>query len=61
MIFLGGKPQREKTMKKYVVDLNNQEEKRLEDLTTKGKSGARKIRRARIPLLAREGHTSTRR
>ncbi len=42
-------------MKKYVVDLNEQEEKRLEELTTKGKSGARKIRRARILLLANEG------
>lgn len=43
-------------MKKYVVDLNEQEKKRLEDLTTKGKSGARKIRRARILLLADEGY-----
>ncbi len=43
-------------MKKYVVDLNEQEKKRLEDLTTKGKSGARKIRRAHILLLAEEGY-----
>jgi transposase len=44
-------------MKKYVVDLNDQEKKLLEDLTTKGKSsGARKIRRARILLLAQEGY-----
>lgn len=44
-------------MKKYVVDLNVQEKERLEDLTTKGKSGARKIRRARILfLLAEEGY-----
>jgi transposase len=43
-------------MKKYVVDLNEQEKERLEDLTTKGKSGARKIRRARILLLADEGY-----
>lgn len=43
-------------MKKYVVDLNEHEKKRLEDLTTKGKSGARKIRRARILLLAEEGY-----
>ena len=43
-------------MKKYVVDLNEQEKERLEDLTTKGKSGARKIRRARILLLAEEGY-----
>jgi transposase len=43
-------------MKKYVVDLNEQEKERLEDLTTKGKSGAHKIRRARILLLADEGY-----
>jgi transposase len=43
-------------MKKYVVDLNEHEKKRLEDLSTKGKSGARKIRRARILLLAEEGY-----
>lgn len=43
-------------MKKYVVDLDEQEKERLEDLTTKGKSGARKIRRARILLLAEEGY-----
>lgn len=43
-------------MKKYVVDLNVQEKERLEDLSTKGKSGARKIRRARILLLAQEGY-----
>lgn len=42
-------------MKKYVVDLDEQEKERLEELTTKGKSGARKIRRARILLLAEEG------
>jgi hypothetical protein len=38
-------------MKKYVVDLNKDEKERLQRLTTKGKSGARKIRRARILLL----------
>lgn len=43
-------------MKKYVVDLNKDEKERLERLTTKGKSGARKIRRARILLLADEGY-----
>ena len=43
-------------MKKYVVDLNDQEKKQLEDLTTKGNSGARRIRRARILLLAGEGY-----
>lgn len=43
-------------MKKYVVDLNEQEKERLRDLTTKGKSGARRIGRARILLLADEGY-----
>lgn len=43
-------------MKKYVVDLNEQEKEQLEDLTTKGNSGARRIRRARILLLAEEGY-----
>ncbi len=43
-------------MKKYVVDLNKDEKERLQRLTTKGKSGARKIRRARILLLADEGY-----
>src|SRR5215213_217924 len=43
-------------MKKYVVDLNKDEKERLQRLTTKGKSGARKIRRARILLLAKEGY-----
>ncbi len=43
-------------MKKYVVDLNKNEKERLQRLTTKGKSGARKIRRAHILLLADEGY-----
>ena len=43
-------------MKKYVVDLSEDEKERLEELTTRGKSGARKIRRARILLLAHEGY-----
>ena len=43
-------------MKKYVVELNKDEKEWLEKLTTKGKSGARKIRRARILLLAEEGY-----
>ena len=42
-------------MKKYIVDLDERERNELEQLTTKGKSGARKIRRARILLLAEEG------
>ena len=43
-------------MKKYVVNLDKDEKERLQRLTTKGKSGARKIRRARILLLAEEGY-----
>lgn len=42
-------------MKKYIVDLDERERNELEQLTTKGSSGARKIRRARILLLADEG------
>lgn len=42
-------------MKKYVVDLDECERDQLEELTTQGKSGARRIRRARILLLADEG------
>ena len=42
-------------MKKYIVDLDERERNELERLTTKGRSGARKIRRARILLLADEG------
>lgn len=41
-------------MKKYIVDLDERERDQLEELTTKGESGARKIRRARILLLADE-------
>ena len=41
-------------MKKYIVDLDERERDRLEQLTTKGESGARRIRRARILLLADE-------
>lgn len=42
-------------MKKYIVDLDERERNELEQLTTKGRSGARKTRRARILLLADEG------
>ena len=48
-------------MKKYVVDLNKDEKERLQMLTTKGKSGARKIRRARISSCSLTRVTSTRR
>jgi transposase len=41
-------------VKKYIVDLDEREGDRLEQLTTKGESGARRIRRARILLLADE-------
>jgi transposase len=41
-------------VKKYIVDLDERERDRLEQLTTKGESGARRIRRARILLLADE-------
>ena len=41
--------------KKYVVDLSREERERLEGLTSKGRSAARKIRRGRILLLADEG------
>jgi transposase len=50
---------REKTggavVKKYVVKLSEEEKERLEDLTSKGTNGARRIRRAHILLLANEG------
>lgn len=42
-------------MKKYVVDLNEDAQEQLQELTTKGTSGARKIRRAHILLLADKG------
>ncbi len=43
-------------MKKlYVVDLSKEEKEQLEELTSKGQSAARKIRRAHILLLANEG------
>ena len=41
--------------KKYVVDLSKEEKEQLEQLTSKGHSAARKIRRAHILLLADEG------
>ncbi len=44
-------------MKKYVVDLSKEEKGRLEELTTKGTIGARKLRRAQILLSANEGCT----
>lgn len=41
--------------KKYVVNLSKQEKEHLQDLTHKGQSKARRIRRANILLLAHEG------
>ena len=42
--------------KKYIVQLADWERKELEALTEKGTSKARNIRRARILLMADEGH-----
>ncbi len=42
-------------MKKYVVDLSEEERELLEKVTAKGTSKARRLRRARILLLADEG------
>jgi transposase len=43
--------------KKYIIDLNEVEKKALVELTSKGKPGARKIKRANILLLAHDGKT----
>lgn len=43
------------TVKKYVVDLNEDERVQLEELTKKGATSARRLRRARILLCASEG------
>ena len=44
-------------VKKYIVELTTDEEKRLLDLTRRGKASARKLKRAQILLLASEGKT----
>jgi transposase len=44
-------------VKKYVVNLSEQEEKQLRELTRKGKTGARRLRRAHVLLLTDEGRT----
>jgi transposase len=41
--------------KLYVVDLSKEEKEQLEELTSKGRSAARKIKRAHILLLANQG------
>jgi transposase len=43
--------------KKYVVDLDKHERKRLREMVQKGQSGARRLRRAHTLLLADEGRT----
>ena len=43
--------------KKYVVSLTDDEKRELTELTKKGKTGARKLRRAHTLLLADEGKT----
>jgi len=43
--------------KKYIIDLTEDEKDALVDLTSKGKPGARKIKRANILLLAHGGKT----
>jgi len=45
--------------KLYVVDLSEEEKEQLEELTNKGQSAARKIKRAHILLLADEGLSTT--
>jgi len=42
-------------VKKYVVDLTKEEKERLKEITAKGTSKARRLRRAHILLLADEG------
>ncbi len=43
--------------KAYIVDLTQTEKQKLHELTSKGQSGARKIKRANILLLADMGKT----
>jgi transposase len=44
-------------VKKYIVELTAVENKQLLDLTQRGKTSARKLKRAQILLLANEGKT----
>ncbi len=41
---------------KYTVNLSESEIKRLQEITSKGKTAVRKLKRAQILLLASEGH-----
>ena len=43
--------------KKYIIELTKEEREELLELTRKGKSSARKVKRAHILLLANEGKT----
>lgn len=45
--------------KKYVVNLSDEERRSLRDLTSKGQTKARRLRRARTLLLADEGHSDS--
>lgn len=45
------------TEKRYIVDLNTEEQAELKELVSKGKGSARKLTRARILLRADEGWT----
>jgi len=44
-------------VKKYIIELTTAERAQLLELTQKGKSSARKVRRAQVLLLADEGKT----
>ena len=44
-------------MKKYVVQLADQEREQLEELTSKGNTKARKLKRALVLLFSDEGDT----
>ncbi len=45
--------------KRYIVDLTEEERTQLRDLTKRGRTAARKLRRAQILLLADEGKRDT--
>jgi len=45
---------------KYTVNLSESEIKQLQEITSKGKTAARKLKRAQILLLADEGHPDER-
>jgi hypothetical protein len=46
-------------VKKYVVDLSEEEREHLEAITAKGTSRARRLRRAHVLLLAHKKGSST--